>query len=564
MRKLLAAVIALLSFEATYANIRTPKIFGDNMVLQRDMPIPVYGWADAGEQITVEFMGKTYKTITREDGKWKLKLRSYKAGGPYQMQIGGKNNTLSYSNILIGDVWVASGQSNMEFGIQTDKNGKEAISGATDNLIHFFYVPMVVSLKPEYDTAPVGSDSPNARWIVCSPEALANPTWAWHGFSAVGYYFARQLRKSISVPIGMIASYKGGTPAQSWMSIEGLKESPDFNKYVDRHKWLTDHYDADKPTYPQRQARYRDSLTVWNTEVGNAYNEIIKKWNADVMTAKAAGQAPPPQPKPSRPAPVAPADPLGGWGAPTTCYNGLIVPILGYGIKGVIWYQGESNGDFFNDAVDYKNLFPRMISDWRKNWGQGNFLFLYVQLPNFRQPAVTPSSGNWPWVRESQEKTLALNKTGMAVITDAGDALDIHPYDKSAPGSRLALVALHNVYGKRIVASGPVYKSMKVEGNKIIISFNEIHNGLTVGRPDTDNTVSADGAELKGFGMAGANQKFVWAKAVINANKVIVSTDEIAKPEAVRYNWADNPPGNLYNKDGLPARPFRTDNWPPL
>jgi sialate O-acetylesterase len=562
MKKILAGIIALLSFEATFAEVRTPKVFGDNMVLQRGMPVPVYGWADADEQIAVEFKGKTYKTTTGADGKWRLTLGNYKAGGPYEMRITGKNNVLNYTNILIGDVWVASGQSNMEFGIQSDKNGKDAIANATDNQIHFFYVPMVVSLKPEYDTAP--TNEPNARWIVCSPEALANPRWAWHGFSAVGYYFARQLRQSTGVPIGMIASYKGGTPAESWMSIEGLKESPAYTKYVDRHKWLADHYEADKATYPQRQALYRDSLTIWNTEVGNAYNEIIKRWNADVIAAKAAGQAAPPRPKPARPAPVAPGDPLGGWGAPTACYNGIIVPILGYGIKGAIWYQGESNGDSFNDAVDYKNLFPRMISDWRKNWGQGDFPFLYVQLPNFRQPAVNPSSGNWPWVREAQAKTLALINTGMAVTTDAGDALDIHPYDKSDPGNRLALVALHSVYGMKMVSSGPFYKSMKVEGNKIIISFDEVHKGLVVGRPNADGSLNPANIELKGFGIAGADHKFVWAKAILDGNKVIVSADEVVNPEAVRYNWADNPPGNLYNKDGLPARPFRTDNWPPL
>ncbi|MFD2147683.1 sialate O-acetylesterase [Mucilaginibacter antarcticus] len=245
------------------------------------------------------------------------------------------------------------------------------------------------------------------------------------------------------------------------------------------------------------------------------------------------------------------------------CFNGVIAPIVGYGIKGVIWYQGESNADSFKDAVEYKDLFPRMITNWRDEWGQGDFPFLYVQLPNFRAAAITPSSGNWPWLREAQEKTLSLPNTGMAVITDAGEAMDIHPSDKSDPGNRLGLVALHDIYGKKVVASGPVYKSMKVDGNKIIISFDDIHKGLIIGRPNADGIVNNSPAELKGFGIAGADHKFVWAKAVMKGNKIIVYADGITIPEAVRYNWADNPPGNLYNKDGLPARPFRTDSWAP-
>ncbi len=262
--------------------------------------------------------------------------------------------------------------------------------------------------------------------------------------------------------------------------------------------------------------------------------------------------------------PINPTDPLGGYQSPTVCFNGVIAPIVGYGIKGVIWYQGESNGDSFNDAVEYKDLFPSMITNWREEWGQGDFPFLYVQLPNFRAEAVNPSSGNWPWLREAQEKTLALANTGMAITTDAGEAMDIHPSDKSAPGNRLGLVALHSVYGKKVVSSGPIYKSMKVEGNKIIISFDEINKGLVVSRPNADGIVTNEPTGLKGFGIAGADHKFVWATAVIAGNKIIVSADGINNPEAVRYNWADNPPGNLYNRNGLPAKPFRTDAWAPL
>jgi sialate O-acetylesterase len=553
--------ILLLSGNMAFGQVKLPAIFGDNMVLQRGMHVPVYGWAQPGEKIDVSFMGSSFSTITAANGKWLVKLGKYKAGGPYEMTVKGSATTFNYKNILIGDVWLASGQSNMEFGIQTEKHGAEAIQKATDGLIHLFYVPMALSLQPLYDIITQSADSPNGKWVVCSPEVLANPRFAWHGFSAVGLYFAEQIRKSVGVPVGMIGSYRGGTPAQSWISTEGLKQSPAFTKYADIHQKLADNYDSAVATYPKSQALYRDSLKIWNTEVGAAYNEAMKKWNADVLVAKASGKLFPPQPKPSRPAPKVPADPLGGYNAPTVCYNGVITPLVGYGIKGVIWYQGESNGDGLVDAVEYKDLFPRMISDWRANWGQGGFPFLFIQLPNFRGAAITPSENNWPWVREGQEKTLALKNTGMATIIDVGEINDVHPTNKLIPGNRLALVARHNVYGERIVASGPVYKSMKIDGNQIIISFDEINKGLVTASLVGDEAVNADGAELKGFGIAGADHKFVWAKAVIKGNTIVVSADGIEKPEAVRYNWADNPPGNLYNKDGLPARPFRTDDW---
>jgi sialate O-acetylesterase len=558
------AFILSLIANATFAEFKLPAIFGDNMVLQRGMKVPVYGWGEVGEQVQVDFMGKTYKTTTGADGKWLVKLGSYKAGGPYTMNVKGKSTSLTYTNILIGDVWLASGQSNMEFGIQTEKHAAEAIPTATDNQIHFFYVPMNLSLQPVYDIAKTSADSPNGKWFVGTPELMANPKWAWHGFSAIGFYFSQQIRKATGVPIGMIGSYRGGTPVQAWITAEGLAQSPAFTKYVDYRQKLVDNFEANTATYPARQTAYRDSLKIWNAEVGTAYNEIIKKWNADVIAAKANNQTQPIRPKPSRPAPISPADPLGGYGSPTSCFNGVIAPLVGYGIKGVIWYQGETNGDRLADAVEYKDLFPRMINDWRAKWGQGDFPFLFEQLPNFRQPAVTPSENNWPWVREGQQKTLALANTGMAVITDVGEVGDVHPTNKLIPGNRLALVARKQVYGEKVVASGPIYKSMKVDGNKIIISFNEINKGLVAAGLVGDDVINTDSQDLKGFGIAGADHKFVWAKATIQGNKVVITADGVTNPEAVRYNWADNPPGNLYNKDGLPARPFRTDDWPAL
>jgi sialate O-acetylesterase len=554
----LGILILVITSSMAFAGVRLPAIFGDNMVLQRNVKVPIWGWAEIGEKVEVGFMGKTYKAVTGSDGKWSLKLGSYKAGGPYEMTVGSKTFTLTFKNILIGDVWVVSGQSNMEFGIQTEQHAADAIPKATNAQIHFFFVPKTKSLHPVYDVASSSPESSNGKWVVCSPEALANPKWAWHGFSAIGYYFAQQLRKSTGVPMGMVGTYVGGTPAQAWISEDGLKQAPTFSQYVDAHQKLVDKYTEANDAYPPKLAAYKDSLAVWNKEVGNDFAVTLKQWDAAVAQARASGQPLPPRPKPSRLGPKPPAEPDGGYGSPTNLFNAMVTPVLHYGIKGVIWYQGEGNGDRLVDAVEYKTLFPRLIQDWRAQWQQGDFPFLFVQLPNFRDPAKTPSEGNWPWVREAQKATLSLPLTGMPVITELGNADNIHPTNKLDPALRLALVARHVAYGEKIVYSGPIYKSMKVEGNKVIISFDEINKGLIIGRPGVDGSSN----DLKGFGIAGADQKFVWAKAVIEGNTIVVTSDEVTNPTAVRYNWADNPPGNLYNKDGLPAGPFRTDDWP--
>lgn len=554
-------VMLAISSTAAFAGVRLPAIFGDNMVLQRNIKVPIWGWAEIGEKVQIVFMGKTYKTVTGADGKWALKLGTYKAGGPYEMKVAGNSFTLTLKNILIGDVWLVTGQSNMEFGIQNEKHAADAIPKATDAQIHFFSVPFNKSLQPVYDIAPQGANSPNGKWMVCSPELLANPQFAWHGFSAVGYYFAVQVRKSTGVPMGMIATYKGGTAAQAWMSADALQQEPAFTKYVTRYQTLVDNYETAKATYPKRLADYRDSLSKWNTEVGNDYTLALKQWDADVKQAKLNGTPAPIRPRPARPAPRNPAEPDGGYNSPVNLYNAMITPVLHYGIKGALWYQGESNADRLADAVEYKDLFPRMIKNWRDDWGQGDFPFLFVQLPLHHAAAVTPSEGSWSWLRESQRLTLALPNTGMAVIIDMGDAEQIHPTNKLDVGNRLALVARDKVYGEKVVSSGPLYKSMKVDGNKIIITFDEVNKGLIAGNFSPDKTDT--GTDLKGFGIASSDGKFVWANATINGNTVVVWSDQVASPAAVRYDWADNPPGNLYNKDGLPAAPFRTDNWPP-
>jgi sialate O-acetylesterase len=544
----LSALLILLSCQPTNAQVTLPKIFGDHMILQRNMNVPIYGWAAVGEKIKVDFMGKSFYAITGANGKWLVKLGRYSAGGPYEMHIQGRSTQLNYKDILLGDVWLASGQSNMEYGLQTEKHGAETISKANDSLIHVFYVPVTLSLRPTDKLPPNVVGSPNGRWVVCSPEAMANPELGWHGITAVGYYFAQQIRKATGVPVGLIGSYRGATPAQAWISEDGLKQEPACEKYANAHQKLIDIYGPGKATYSKKLALYQDSL---------------KQWEADSAKARSAGLPLKPRPLISKRAPTTPLDPLDCINSPTVCYNGMIAPLVGYGIKGVIWYQGEGNGNTFADATGYQQLFTSMIRDWRHQWRQGNFAFLFVQLPNWRAPAKTPSEGYWPLLREGQQLTSkALANTGMAVITDAGDAVNIHPTNKLIPGNRLALVALHKIYGEKIVSSGPVYQSMKIKGNKIIVKFKEVNRGLMSAMLIGDSVINTNSRELNGFGISGEDHKFVWAKANIKGNTVVVSSDAIANPKAVRYNWADNPPGNLYNKNGLPANPFRSDNWP--
>jgi sialate O-acetylesterase len=543
--------------DTVYAAVRLPAIFGDNMVLQSNIRVPVWGWADPGENVRIDFIGRTFKTKAGENGKWSLKLRSYAAGGPYQMVIKGNSGQLLFENILIGDVWVASGQSNMEFGLKNEKRGDEAVANARDSLIHLFTVPVATSLQPRQDIDASKADLLEGKWVVCSPENIVYYHAPWTGFSAVAYNFAVQIRSVTHAPVGMIGTYKGGTPAQAWMSLEGLQQTPELAKYIAAHQAFEDNFMAAGNAYPQKMAAYQVALDQWNNDYGKDYAAAVKTW--EEARIKAGDGPVPPHPKPLKPAPLLPVPPDGGFGGPANLYNAMLNPVLHYGIKGVIWYQGENNGDSLPDAAAYKTLFPALIKDWRSRWQQGDFPFLFVQLANFRAPAKSPSEGNWPWVREGQLKALALPRTGMVVTTDLGDADNIHPTDKQDVALRLALVARHVVYHEHMIYSGPQYRSMKMEGNKVRLTFDE-NSTLIIGNgSNKENAV-----ELRGFGIAGADHKFHWAKATIENNVLIVYSDEVEDPEAVRYNWADNPPGNLYNQAGLPASPFRTDNWSEL
>jgi sialate O-acetylesterase len=467
---------------AAHATVRLPALVGDHMVVQRNVPVPVWGWAAPGEQVTVTFLGQTHAATPAANGRWQVALPATPAGGPYVMTIKGQN-TLTIKDILVGDVWLASGQSNMELPLR-DKNApapgayplivnaEQEVAMADFPQIRQFTVKKVVAYQPQ-------TESEGYDWKVCSPSTAGS-------FSAVGYFFARDLYQRYHVPIGLISSPWGGTPAEAWVSPEALKQLPDF-----QHK----------------------------------------------VTALAQ--------RPARPEPLE----KDAQNTPTVLYNGMIAPLQPYAIKGVIWYQGESN---VGRAAQYRTLFPALIRDWRARWGAG-VPFLFVQLANFTPALPLPAESDWAELREAQAQALALPRTGMAVAIDVGDGADIHPANKQDVGHRLALVARQVAYAdKSVVAAGPTFQRMSVRGNQVRLTFTNLGAGLVL---------KSGNSTLSGFAVAGADQQFHWAAATLVGSEVVLTCAAVPVPVAVRYDWANNPLGNLYNKDGLPAVPFRTDQW---
>jgi sialate O-acetylesterase len=497
--------LVLLLASAALADVRLPAIIGDNMVLQQGMKVTIWGWAEPGEEVMtgVSWHGMKWAVKADKDGKWMFKMNSPEAGGPYEMTISGKN-TISIKNIMVGEVWAGSGQSNMQMSVQSSANAEQEIAGADYPQIRLFTVERKVAEQPEPDCT--------GSWTLCSPETVP-------GFSAVAYFFGRELHKELGVPVGLIHTSWGGTPAEAWTRRGVLESDADFAPILQR-------YDDAIAKYPEAKKEYEQKLAEWKKAVAEA---------------KAAGKRAPRRPG----APFGPGNPH----SPAGLYNAMIAPLIPFGIQGAIWYQGESNA---GRAYQYRKLFGAMIKNWRDDWGQGDFPFLFVQLANFRAVNPEPGESDWAELREAQLKTLALPNTGMAVITDIGDANNIHPKNKQDVGKRLALWALAKTYGKELVYSGPIYKSKQVEGNKVILSFDHVGGGLA----------AVPEEPLKGFAVAGADRKFVWADAKIDGETVIVGSDKVAEPVAVRYAWAINPVCNLYNKAGLPASAFRTDDWP--
>ncbi len=509
----------LLLAAPSLAEVKPNILFADHMVLQRDKDIPVYGTAAAGEKVEVKFQDKTVAAEADKDGKWKAMLGKFPAGGPYEMTIKG-TNTVTLKDIMVGDVWVCCGQSNMAWGVGGCVNGPQELAAANYPQIRFFNSAVTPAGKPQSEILFGG-------WRVCEPGAPND--WA-----AVGYFFARELHKKIKVPIGVLNSSMGATSAEAWMSAEGL-DSPDLVHYKKK-------YEENCNQAPKDLDGYFQKLEEWKT------------------TAKAAAEAG----KWFRPPPELPRQ-FTDTHEPVVYYNGMIAPLTGYAVKGAIYYQGEANT---GRAVEFRTLFPALIKDWRKQWGD-EFPFLWIQICTVPYTsAAEPYESDFALLRDAQTMTLKVAGTGQAVTFDVGDG-DVHPRDKQDMGYRLALVAEAKVYGLDVIYSGPMYKSMKIEGDKIRLSFDHVGGGLTtrqtislVPLPEAPKDTPLVESELKRFEIAGEDKKFVWAMAKIDGDTVVVWSDKVPKPVAVRYAWADNPTGtNFYNKAGLPANLFRTDDW---
>ncbi|HEY3836156.1 MAG TPA: sialate O-acetylesterase [Bryobacteraceae bacterium] len=478
------------------AEVKLPAIISDHMLIQQQMPVRIWGKAAAGEKISVEMNGQRASAVADPSGAWEAFLPPMQAGGPFDMRIRGANDLVVH-DVLIGEVWVGSGQSNMELPMTRIKDSEAEIAAANYPQIRLFTVKKKVSDMP--------LDDVTGEWSSCTPESARN-------FSAVGYFFSRYIHQNRHVPVGFIHSSWGGTPAQSWTAHPVMESDP-------RLKPILEDWDKTLAKYPAASERYEKQL-------------------ADFKAAAAAAKAD------GKPAPTAPRPPAGP-GHPNTpagLWNAMIAPITPYSIRGALWYQGEANANPAQ-AFAYRYLFQSMIEDWRREWAEGDFPFLFVQLASFQ------SNGSWPVLRESQTDTLQLRNTGMAVIDDIGESKNIHPLNKQDVGKRLALVAQAIAYGEKIEYSGPMYRQMTREGNSLRLYFEHTGSGLD----------ARGGGNLLGFEIAGKDGNFVSANARIEGQTVVVACDQISDPAKVRYAWADDPQATLENREGLQASPFRAD-----
>jgi sialate O-acetylesterase len=638
-------VISLFFTQLATAQLRLPSFIADNMVLQQKKVNRIWGWAAAKQLVTVEFNAKKYPAIAAADGQWQVFLEESKAGNAGSMIITTENEKITLNNILVGEVWICSGQSNMEMRLASLADlYKDELQSANNDNIRFVTLSHTIAGEPQQDV------KLDKKWSAITPATVGD-------CSAVAYWYAKKIQQQLKVPIGLIVTSWGGTPSQAWTGFEGLHDFPAYSNHfvkdimplklddINRQRQLLyekfvqtvkEKYpfikDAMQPGFddagwkemylpkPWEQQGYpaldgivlyrveftvdaadagkeaalsmpaiddMDSTYINGTFIGsiNQYDALRKykipaallKAGKNILTIRVedggggGGLSAVPEQFTitvgskvislvgnAKYNVVAPLESItAGSGdiedQPTLLFNGMIAPLLPLSIRGAIWYQGESNADFSKDAYEYRTLFPAMISDWRNRWGQGQFPFLFVQLAAYGALRNEPVESAWAVLRESQTKTLSLPNTAMAVTTDVGNPKDIHPHRKKEVGERLADGAMKMVYGKTtMLSSGPQYKSYKVQGNKMVLQFENTGTGLLV-----------KGKQLQHFAIAGADKKFVWADAVIVGNTIVVSSKQLLKPVAVRYAWADSPvDANLYNREGYPAVPFRTDDWP--
>ncbi len=626
------------------AQLRLPALFADNMVLQQKKVNRVWGWADPGQLVQVDFLEKNYPAYADANGNWSVFIDAAPAGKTGTMAVWAGETTFEFNNVAIGEVWICSGQSNMEWRMDMLKETyPQELKTARNDNIRFMVVEKTLATSPQKDL-PVST-----KWTAVTPETVG-------ACSAVAYWYAKQLQQELKIPIGLIVTAWGGTPAQSWTSFEGLHDFSTYRqnfidkihplKLEDMSRKLEEGREAFRRTM-EAKADYMKQLvqpgfddSQWkemylpkpweaqgfpaldgivayrlsfNVDAADAGKEAIldmpaiddidstyingtfigtmRQWDAlrkykipagvlkegknilvikvqddqgggglsdgAVKFAVTTGSRTIELKGNARYDIIAVLPDLtGGFGAlqqqPAVLYNAMIAPLLPLSIQGAIWYQGESNADNKVDAIEYNKLFPAMIRDWRQRWGQGEFPFLFVQLATFGAIQSQPADANWGYLREAQSATLSLPNTGMAVTTDIGNPLNIHPVQKQEVGERLAAEAMRVVYGKPTLPStGPQFSSFKIKGNQVILDFKNTGKGLL-----------AKGGPLKQFAVAGADKKFYWAEAVIVGRQIIVTCKQVPKPVAVRYAWANSPvDANLYNKDGFPASPFRTDRW---
>ena len=640
MKKAIFCLLLISSYHFSSATVRLPGIFDNGMVLQRGIKIPVWGWADPNEQINIRFNKQSKSTHADLNGKWKILLNEEVAGGPYHLIVKG-NNTIDFNDVLVGEVWLCSGQSNMEFTVSSGLNSKEEIASANYPMIRHVKISNAMSLKPLEDV------KGTSKWKAALPADVG-------GFTAVGYFFARDLFNKLHIPIGLINSTWGGTDVETWTSKEAFEKSPEFkmmiknvphmnldsfaaikNKVVldnviklqgnspgsvDPLLWKENNYnDAGWPTMSLPGLWESKSLPdldgiVWfrktfNLTAGDigkksvlslamiddndeTYINGVKVGNTIGYNVKRLYEIPAGLLKEGQNTIAIKVEDTGGGGGvygensdlyfssgdkkipltgdwkfqvatiqsgnnalnpnsfPSLLFNAMINPLIPFGIKGALWYQGENNA---GRAFQYRKAFPLMINDWRSRWNEGAFPFYFVQLASFNSANGNSNNGStWAELREAQTLTLSLPNTGMAVTTDVGNPTDIHPKNKQVVGQRLAAVALKNVYGYKTVANGPEYSKLNISGNSISISFKNIGKGLAV----------HNGSSLLGFEIAGEDKKFYPGVALIKANSVLISSPSVPHPVAVHYAWSDdNGEANLINKDGFPANPFRTDHW---
>jgi sialate O-acetylesterase len=498
----LTALIILTATASLLANVKPSPLFGDHMVLQGGMAVPVWGVADAGEKVTVTFNNQKLSAIASADGKWMVRLKNLKPGGPFQMTIAG-NNTITISDVLVGEVWLGSGQSNMAFTVSKKAaryaglvDEEREIAEAKYPQVRMFTAKMATAYEPQTEF--------QGEWQICNPENVP-------GFSAVGYLFSRDLHRELKRPVGFLTIAFGASTAEAWIRRETIAADPKL-------KPMLDGFDA--------------AVQFFKTKPNAPYSEAPK----------------PPQTinAPVRPTPDRQRDPARDQHNPTVLFNAMINPAIPYAIRGVLWYQGESIVGGKEGVALYPYVMETLIKDWRKLWGEGDLPFYEVQLPALK------NISNNPLIREGQAQVLSIPKAGMAVTIDIGDPSDVHPHNKAPLGERLTKIALAKVYGRKTEYYGPVFQSMKVSGSQIRLKFSHLGGGL----------VAKDGP-LKWFAIAGADHKFAAADARIEGGAVVVSSALVSAPVAVRYAWDNYPEGcNLFNAAGLPAAPFRTDRWP--